>query len=99
QSNTTDKSYQAGRPPRWPSPVWFRLDDADQGAILFGRCSPPKRRDRAEIDAGGNYEDFTALHEAACLGRDAIAQILIEHRADVHKTDVYGQTPLHRAAG
>jgi ankyrin repeat protein len=40
----------------------------------------------------------TALHQAAALGRDDLARILLESGADVNAKDRFGSSPLHEAA-
>ena len=43
-------------------------------------------------------ECWTALFAAAEKGLDDIAQILIQHKADIHSKNNMAQTPLHVAA-
>jgi hypothetical protein len=40
----------------------------------------------------------TWLHRAASSGREAVARLLLEHKAEVDAKDEYGWTVLHRAA-
>jgi ankyrin repeat protein len=45
-----------------------------------------------------DYEGWTPLHTASFYGRLEIAQLLIDHGADVRAADNSGETPLHLAA-
>src|SRR5690606_36679187 len=48
----------------------------------------------ADINVQGLFKSGTALHKAGYK----TAQILIDRGADIHATDVDGNTPLHTAA-
>jgi ankyrin repeat protein len=39
----------------------------------------------------------TPLHEAVKQGNETIVRLLVEHHANIHALNVYGQTPLHLA--
>ena len=54
------------------------------------------------IDAGVTVDEkdslhWTALHRAAQIGNETIAQLLIDKGADVLASDICGRTPLHIA--
>ncbi|CAG8533496.1 12469_t:CDS:2 [Ambispora leptoticha] len=42
-----------------------------------------------------DISDRTCLHEAAIVGRTALAKLCVEHEVNVNCTDVYGRQPLH----
>ena len=52
---------------------------------------------QAEIEAGDDFNS-TALHFAACEGKDAVAAQLLQAGASVSAVDNGGWTPLHVAA-
>jgi ankyrin repeat protein len=45
-----------------------------------------------------SWDGFTPLHWAALRGRKAVAEVLLDHKADPAAKDHAGQTPLHHAA-
>ena len=54
------------------------------------------------IDAGASLSEkgeggWTALHNSAFNGHDAICQLLINEGADIEAVDNLGGTPLHKA--
>ena len=48
-----------------------------------------------DVNARGGITGLTALHEAAFLGREEIAVLLIGAGADVNAASQRGETPLH----
>jgi len=51
----------------------------------------------ADVNAQ-DYEDWTPLYLAACIGRLDFAQMLLEHGAAINAPTYDGETPLHRAS-
>ncbi len=59
--------------------------------MLLARGANPNLQDQNGMNASGQ----TPLHHA--VKNPAIVKLLLEHGADVNKTDEYGRQPLHRA--
>jgi ankyrin repeat protein len=57
-----------------------------------------KKRTRREPNRDIMPDGFTALHVAAYEDDVPLAELLIEHGADLHAKTPYGSTPLHLAA-
>jgi len=51
-----------------------------------------------DVNCHSFYEEYTPLHLASQEGHVEIAQLLVEHGADVAAQNKDGETPLHRAA-
>lgn len=52
----------------------------------------------ADVNAKSGFDLRTPLHAAASSNNGAITSLLLEHGANIHVKDRYGETPLHRAA-
>lgn len=52
----------------------------------------------ANPNIASNTKKITPLHKAASSGHTAIADVLVQHGADVNSNDDSGNTPLHAAA-
>ena len=67
-------------------------------AIFTGAVEIAEQLIKAGADVNGkNRDEGTSLHEAAFMGRDRIARILLQNGADMDVMDDNGQTPLNRA--
>jgi ankyrin repeat protein len=54
--------------------------------------------DGADVEERGGPMKTSPLHQAALVGGEAVARLLLEHGADVSVKDRFGFTPLHWAA-
>lgn len=71
-------------------------------AALRGKLEAADRLLATGIDINireGGSDKFTSLHNAASVGEVAVVKLLIDHHADVNRTDAYGRTPLAVAVG
>ena len=69
-------------------------------AAKEGRAGDVERllAEGAYIDEEGGPFGCTALTIAACMGKERVVGLLLDHRADVLARDQQGATPLHAAA-
>ncbi len=96
----------------WQYTFWHLLGgslnkDSEEARIAFFRnvASNKVSLVRKMLNDGINVQDTqilngeqSALHEATRLGYKSMAELLIRYGADLHATNVLGQTPLHIAA-